>query len=759
MSLKITIMSSEQTKEPEAIKTFKTFDDMANAFSICQEGEKSGYGFVRGPIRKNGKRCDEDLEYSEILILDVDAGKKGRNAPDPKAVSHALREGDISHFIYTSHSHGEEANKYRVVIHSTRYQRKDLVANTSAIFETLAEDGLFIYYGKEMKAWSQHWHLPRRDDPNDEWFYFDKHIGKKWSIKDVQEEQGKEEKTKAERDQESDIESLDQLHENIRTGKEFHESLRTLTYQWLKDGMSKANVKAMARSILQGSQEAGSERWQERFDQIDHLVDDCVITDEEVDISEIKISDHGESAYIPPPKPHGLLGKFIDQTKEFMLYEDDTIAFVTSMFILSSIAGRKFNVDIQNSDGLARPTALNMYFTLAAETGVGKSEIESIVEKCYSEFSGADGAIMDFFYKGRVTGPKALYRVYKDQRSVGVIANEAGIEGQSTLGDSAGLRGAWLNLYGQGAWNKWTGATELSDIDNSIKSVRAVAISRISESTPVELIKYYRQGSSVENGLIPRECVFVIKDINTATNRNIRTSFTSDIVNRVEPLVSKCHSDIGEDTLFKPFIITVDDDSLRNEMFDMMEHYRKIQARGDTVHERAMASRMFVKMLRYVGIITVFNKNSKHSRALLIDREDWEWAKSIVQWEFDRISDVVALTSGSGVMDELVNYVSLKFGQMLNNTIKNKDGKIANPVMRNAGIAPTSSLKKVCKGNKAFVELEGDPKFSTYYKSGFDKVIDYMEKIGYIEKLEKNPHARGSAIKAKEGLLDYLENL
>lgn len=757
MSNRVTVFKSAKITTGGKVAEFKTFKELADSFAECEEGEKAGSGFVRGEMKPRN-RNDECATSSTILIIDGDEGKKGRGAPAPADVHEALKILGLNHFIYTSHSHSAEKNKYRVVVEANEYLPKDLHLNNQLLLTKLEEEHISIKYVKEMKAWSQIWYEPRSADPS-VFEYYSYTAGKAWEIQDVQENKAEEEESSTEGSEDGSTETLDEMYENIRTGKEYHSSLRTISFQLVKDGMSKPNVKAMMKTLMNGSEDAGSERWTDRMKDMDRLVDGVKEDAAELaDFSQFNIEDVSKTEFAPPPKPPGLLGKFVDQTQEFMLYEDSTIAFVSTMFIMSSITGRKFNVDIDNKEGMAKPTALNMYFTLAAETGVGKSEIEDAVENCYTQFGGANGAVRDFFYKGRVTGPKAMYHVYKDQRSIGFIANEAGMEGQSKLGDQQGLKSAWLNLYGQGAWKKWTSGTDFSDQDSSIKSCRAVAVSRVSESTPVELSAFYRQGSSVENGLIPRENIFVIKHLNEISNRNIRTSYTTDITTRMDKLITKCHADVSEDTLFKPFIISVDNDAMYNEMKSTMEHYRGVQNRGESIHERAMAGRMFVKMLRYVGLITVFNKDSDDPRALLIDRADWDWAKAVVEYEFDRISDVVALTSGSNIMDELVRYVGVKFGQMLSGTIKNKDAKL-DKIMRDDNVTPTSKLKKACKGNKVFDELEGDPKFSSYYKSGFDKVIEYMERIGYVKKMEKNPHGRGSAIQATDGLLEYLEQL
>lgn len=757
MSYLITVFKTEKTKLGGRTAQFEKFSDLAACFRVAAIGPKEGSGFVRGQL-KPPVRNDENATNSKLLIIDGDEGKKGRSAPRACDVHEALVKIGLNHFIYTSHSHKKEIdgvvrNKYRVVIEASEYERKDLDRNNREILRALAEMGLIIKYVKEMKSWSQIWYEPRleagREDVFEYYEYFD---GIPWKsyINTIEDESDESDEASAENWNQfdrSDSETLHEMYENIRTGKEYHNSMLIITYQMVKDGMSKAHCKEYMRSLMDASDGVGTERWNTRYLQIDDLVDK--IKDEESE----KESLEREKQFMemPPvdfkskdkkvddtekeiPLPNGLLGKYIRQNMEFMRYKDKKIAFVSSMFILASICGRKFNVDIASADGMADPTALNMYFTLAAETGIGKSEVEGLVEKAYFHFAGNDGNIMDFFYKGKVTGPKAMRRIYSERRSIGFVVNEAGMEGQSKLGDRLGLASEWLNLYGQGAWNKWTSSAEFSDVENSSKSVRAAAVSRIGESTPVELKKFYRSGDNMENGLIPRECVFLLGKANHEINRNIRVEYSSDIRDKFVQLVQTCHKDINEDVLFKPHIITVDDKDLLDDMYNTQEQYRKIQlgfVKGkDGLHQRAMASRLFVKMLRYCGLITIFNKEKSSARCLVIDKDDWEWSKRIVEWEYSQVDKLVNLTMiADDDMGKCMRVVSRKIMEMLNDEVGVKDCQL-NAKERKQQIIPAGKLNKLIRTKPEIKELQN--------KAGFRSmpviymILEYMARQEYI---------------------------
>lgn len=734
--------------DSEILKCEK-FEDLGRILTKVRQGRKHSAYWIRG-VSKDGCRKDKSMDVSRLLVIDGDSGFDGQNAPDPIKVHRALVEMNLNHFIYTTHSHlGAEKNKFRVVIEATDYKKSDLKANNARILKLLSRKGIKIAYVKEMSSFSQPWFVPTRDDPEDGMFEcYEYYKGHKWESLNGSESYV--DRVKREANLSSDVEiageSLDVIYENIRTGKEFHESLRTISYQYIKDGMSKANTVAYLQNLMNGSSDAGTERWQKRYNDLERLVQGAIdkVDEENSADFELESDELDEFDNKKMPIPSGLLGQFIQETKEFMMYEDDTIAFVASMFIVSSICGRKFNVDINNKDGMAHPTALNMYLTLAAETGVGKSEIENAVENCYMQFSGNNGKVMDFFYKGRVTGPRALYRIYSKQRCIGIISNEKGIADQSKLGDQQGLKDAWLNLYGQGAWKKWTGASTLSSDDDSIQSIRAVAISRIGESTPVELRKAYSGEDQVQNGLIPRESIFVIDKISLNPNREIRTEYSPNIINKFNSLIGTCAEDSAEDGLFKPYIISVSDKSLYEDMIKTQMFYRAKQENGETIYERAMSSRMFVKMLRYVGLITVIN----YPKSLTIKREDWEWAKKVVETEYSNIGNVVALTGGSNEMEDAIKRVKefykmciMDFGRYNNKKID----KAMSPELVKAKWIPLNMARDVLARYPELLAIKTSAN-SGYVNTPLDKVNQYLERQDVIKISKKvNPVSKRKA--------------
>lgn len=529
------------------------------------------------------------------------------------------------------------------------------------------------------------------------------------------------------------------MYENIRTGKEYHESLRTISYQLIKDGMSKAHTLAMCRTLMNGSSGVGSERWQTRWDDLERLVQGAVArTQEEFDDFVLENVQESEQTDQDIPVPPGLLGKLYNEIMESMRYKDQKIAFVTTIFGISSVVGRKFNVDKDSPQGLVDPTALNMYLTLAANTGLGKDEISTVIKKLCYQAAGVSNEPDKFFFSGRVHGIRPLYRIFREQRSIGIINGEAGIAGQSQVGDKEGMKGMWLGLYGRGHWTAMTDAVGYSSEEHTVDQVKAVAVSRISESTEVELFKAYSQDDVMSNGLVPRESVFRVVKPNTKLNKERRVEFSDDVVSKFRYLTTHCMVDVNSDEPIT-HIITARDKDMLGDMIALQEHYREQQFFADSSQEKAMSSRMFVKCLRYAGIATAFNHDKEDPDALFITEEVWEWAKAMGEYEIATIDDCFAGMTGNDDMNLACREVMKKVISIIDNKCAKK-GQV-DKRYRDRKIIPLSKLNQLCVNTTCIKKLDGNPQYPNY-KSGLDKVIEYLSGQGALTITDKDPFGK-----------------
>jgi len=151
-----------------------TWHEFLSVLKNPEIGEKDGSYFLRCSGSKRTNQNTNDT--ASILILDGDStlvsdGDPTPGAPHPKRVSSILRQLDITHCIYSSHSNGNnkankdsgydpEFHKYRVIMPCC-YKREQLSILLEYLFVELHESKVMLANVGENKAWSQAWYYPR----------------------------------------------------------------------------------------------------------------------------------------------------------------------------------------------------------------------------------------------------------------------------------------------------------------------------------------------------------------------------------------------------------------------------------------------------------------------------------------------------------------------------------------------------------------------------------------------------------------------
>lgn len=166
--------SCEQVLEPVT----QSFDVWCEQFSKPQTGDKHGSYFVRGAATK---RSNDELKSADVAILDGDSsidpetGKVYEGAPTPLFVHEVLKDNDIQHFIYTSHSHGTKGNRFRVVVPVRLKNKSELAAVTDWLVDLCHADAVWLNNATENSTWSQPWYLPRVPAGSESSFEFYQH--------------------------------------------------------------------------------------------------------------------------------------------------------------------------------------------------------------------------------------------------------------------------------------------------------------------------------------------------------------------------------------------------------------------------------------------------------------------------------------------------------------------------------------------------------------------------------------------------------
>jgi hypothetical protein len=146
--------SGKQELQPVTL----SFDEWCKKFSTPETGGKHGSYFVRGAATR---RSNYDLKSADVAILDGDSridpeiGEVHEGAPALEYVHDVLKDNDIQHLIYTSHSHGTKGNRFRVVVPVTLKNKDELAEVTDWLIDLCHKESVYLANATENSTWSQ----------------------------------------------------------------------------------------------------------------------------------------------------------------------------------------------------------------------------------------------------------------------------------------------------------------------------------------------------------------------------------------------------------------------------------------------------------------------------------------------------------------------------------------------------------------------------------------------------------------------------
>jgi len=366
--LKISCFGGNERNVTEGEIFEGTFKELAEIYSECQQGKKHDGYWVRGELEPFHRKND-NLKSSELLVLDGDKSLADPDsAPPPIQIHKYLKFKNISHFIYTSHSHSNKCNKYRVVIHCDLPSKVWLKPTAWRICDELNREGIPFKYVKEMGVWSQPWFIPRRDNPEDGLFEYFFHFGDKYTGTSVQpsEKAGQVDSTAVHSaEHATTVERIRQ----IQSGEVFHDNLVALSWGFLNDGMHPTVVQATLEGIMSACP-VKDERWESRLKDIPRYIADAIPKQIEIREDEISTSESKGERFtkLLPEKvlaPDDLYGELIKDFYDTMWKPNLMAAHIAADGIISYMAGGKYC-------GMSKKDRVNLQEAGIGDSGDGK---------------------------------------------------------------------------------------------------------------------------------------------------------------------------------------------------------------------------------------------------------------------------------------------------------------------------------------------------------------------------------------------------
>lgn len=698
---------------------FDTFDALANFFSVCQKGDKHHSYFVRGELDPIYRK-DDSLKESTIFVIDGDGSKDDpQSAPSPALLHSLLTEKGINHFIYTTHSHGAEKNKFRCVIETEAYSKPELKQLAANICGWLVINDYPLLHVKEMNTHSQPWFMPTRDDPDDGLFYFAKYTEGKIFKRDRQ--LSNVEQKEIIQNAVDGVQTIPDLIKQIQEGTTYHAPLMTLGFQYIADGMNKKLACETLRAIMMGCK-TQDQRWKERFDSIEGLIDGAVSkaaerkAKQDADEEEMFVPDREEDYDIPEDivhivRPPGALNNLFNCALAAQHLQSEVFAFASTLGLLAGICGRKFNVS---------GTGLNIELLVIARTGRGKDSIRKFITQTLYSLN-ENGGTSSFLAPARFTGPVAMYNALKDSRSCVSVQTECGLIKASEAGDSAGIVRYQLGLYSASGQHEVMGAEGYSSKDNSIQALNSAAMTFIMESTAESFGAIFNSEKALTSGELPRVGIYRETDFIPETNFDVVTVLPDEVVDKLRYLAAICSREQARPT---PDVIDMVVENGK-KAHQISQRWRKVM-NEETDTQMLMATRNMLRTLKYAALAAAFNNEPGDN---MIHDAELDWANQIVEAEFASIGMFFKQTATPGDILDAAKRAKLNISRALSG--KEKGFRRVPLDLAAQGIMPVSRFKEIVLNVKLVRDLT-DKKGGT--RDGAQKLLDYLIANRYCSK-------------------------
>ena len=540
--------------------------------------------------------------------------------------------------------------------------------------------------------------------------------------------------------------TIDEIVEGIITGKLIHPNMIDYSYGQIRDGVAPSIVKATLRGLLAACQnlpDMDQKRWQTRYDSIDITVDGAIERINKEDegdtgtkklLSDDEIKEGAKDDEInfrEIPWPPGRMGELATAALNYQRYQYPELAVVSAVGLIASVCGRKFDI--------SHPaTGLNVYMTVLGPTGIGKGSIEKFINQVLFNSSGI-GRDISFVGNNDFTSGTVLMKSLENARCQISITDEAGQSLSSKSGDPQKKTLTLLDLHSKSGSEDWTMNQGQRDKEFSTKKLKGVAFSWINISTPEVFKKEFYQQGSVSNGLAPRMSIYSIDRIALERNKKPHLTLSSNLMDRLMYLIEVC-SKIQAVDQYEAWHFELHPD-IEDEADELEIHYRELMStlRDNDVNKADMHNRAYLKVLRFAGLATALNKTKNDKDSLIITREEWDWAKSMVEYE---MANNDMFFSGSYFGDSLhegIQIVRKTVFKLLSGDyeIKDKFGNLT-PKQRQMQNIPRTALYRRLKNNSTLKELNDDPKFKSKPISGLDKCINAMVDGGELKASSDN---------------------
>ncbi len=329
----------------------------------------------------------------------------------------------------------------------------------------------------------------------------------------------------------------------------------------------------------------------------------------------------------PPPvfdlvTPPGLVGELVTYINDSARYPMMEGAMMAALGLMAGIAGRHFNFG---------GTGLNLYLLLLAESGRGKEDMDSGIERMLTAVRLNVAMVDQFMGPNTFASGQALIRALEKKPGFLSIQGEFGLR-LKELNDPRApsstvvLRRVLLDLYAKSGWGKVLRPTAYSDSTKNTEAIHAPCVTILGESTPGHVFDNLTF-RDIEDGLLPRSLILEVNDKRPRQNPGAGFPPAPELADRFAAFVGMCLT-MHKNGTCSEVVATVEAAAALQEFQDYLDDQFNNEDRP--AHDRALWNRAGLNVRRIAALLAV-GKFTNTAPKPLIELADVQWAMDFVE--------------------------------------------------------------------------------------------------------------------------------
>ena len=387
----------------------------------------------------------------------------------------------------------------------------------------------------------------------------------------------------------------------------------------------------------------------------------------------------------PPPGLVGELASYFYTSARYPMKEG---AMLAALGLMAGIAGREFNIE---------GTGLNLYLLLLAESGRGKEDMDSGIERVLGAVRQTAPSVDIFMGPNTFASGQALIHTLGESPSFLSIQGEFGLR-LKQLNDPRApssttlLRQIMLDLYAKSGSGKVLRPMVYSDRSKNSKAVTAPAVTILGESTPGHVFDTlsYRD---IEDGLLPRCLILECDDERPRSNKTAGIPPNPEMAARLADVVAATFIR-RERNQCQPIVATEDARQALQAMQDELDDRFNDKSRDPA--DRVLWNRAALNIKRIAGLIAIGCCPAPQHVQPAIEKAHVDWALRFVTFCVEglarRYRDGLVGSGEPRLEGELRKYIR-EYVAM--DPFKRSDTyRVPQKIMREAHLIPYGYLRK-----------------------------------------------------------------